>query len=113
MLVAQNPRKNILKLDKVRSYDMYVPLVSASNKKITYEEAKILVASFDEQIQELLAEEEQEIEKAQKAKDAKQAEKRASENIKDLAREKARKEVYLAREKIIAEEEAARKTKYL
>jgi hypothetical protein len=54
---------------------------------------------------------EEEIEKAKKAKDAGQAEKNAAENIKDLAREKARKDIYLAQEKKLAEEHQARRLK--
>ena len=38
-----NVRKDILELDEVHMYDVYAPLVSANDKKYSYEEAKELV----------------------------------------------------------------------
>jgi len=47
----------------------------------------------------------------EKEKEAKRSEKRAAEEVKELAREQARREAYLAREKATAEAQEARKRK--
>jgi hypothetical protein len=54
---------------------------------------------------------EQVIEEAQKEKEAKRSKKRAAEEIEQLAREQARREAYLAREKATAEDREAKKLK--
>lgn len=38
-------RKQVLKLDEIHNYDLYVPLISDINKKYSYEEAKELVVN--------------------------------------------------------------------
>ncbi len=52
-----------------------------------------------------------EIEKAQKIKEDQRAKDRAEEEIREQAKEKARKEIYQARERKIAEDQEARKSK--
>jgi len=47
----------------------------------------------------------------EKEKETKRPEKRAAEEVKELAREQARREAYLAREKATAEAQEARKRK--
>ena len=47
----------------------------------------------------------------EKEKETKRSEKRAAEEVKELAREQARREAYLAREKATAEAQEARKRK--
>jgi hypothetical protein len=54
---------------------------------------------------------EQEIEKGLKIKENKRAVNRVSQEIKEQARDKVRKDAYIAREKKLAEEQAARKSK--
>jgi len=78
-------------------------------EKLKIEEAKLHAREQDRS--KAYMEKEQQIEKIQNAKAAQRADERAKEELKDLAREKARKEAYLAREKILADEQAARRSK--
>jgi hypothetical protein len=76
-------------------------------EKLNADEAKQLVRE-QARTKAYLARE-QEIEKAQKLKDAKRAEDRAREEVQESAKEKLRKQTYEAREKsIMADQEAKR-----
>jgi hypothetical protein len=78
-------------------------------EKLKAEEAKIL--SKDQERTQAYLIKEQEREKGQKIKENQRAEERASQEIKDRAKEIIRKEALLAREKTIAQEQEARTSK--
>jgi hypothetical protein len=78
-------------------------------EKYKVEEAR-LSAKERARVQGFLARE-QEIEKAQKIKEAQRAKDLADEEIRELAKEKTRKEAYQARENEIAKEQEARRLK--
>jgi len=57
------------------------------------------------------SQEEQSLKEAQKERGTKRSEKRAAEEVEQLAREQARREAYLAMEKATAEDREAKKLK--